>query len=1819
VVADELAYSAALKPTDVSLPEEDVLKAMGFKDPLSEKAQSFAKSWKAGEVNPQAFMYGQPSPGSQVFQGSVNVLHPEVAKERGVEFEAGNRLVANPQLTQAIGRDADGDYVYATPLGTAKEKNGKWEIVREDDVKPFQEQDVISQAEKAVSLGRGNLIRGDNKLFGERGLLTNPATIKEGGAMVEIGQEELASAMAKRKDVGGLIGGFYNRLEDVKLAAEKTGGRQASEDFMRMIHGRTQGFTVPPKGLMETMETLTTFTEKGGFINLLEGEEGTPGRALSRGLTGAQHRVFRNLANAGKDVASSETIAGLLAPQNQEEATEFIRQYRGAESFRDRQDLMREGMGGKGFSGVFGSAEEFVQESPFGMTLGARLAKRVQKKHGNLDALGLPQGVGEMLLQQSEEFSQYHDAMSKSPAKADVPGLVQRTRGLPEEYERYMPQRVNVQNIPDAAAETAAKFGRLRKAPAGSGQEPPSGGKPPGLASPAPSRPEDDGSSSVFGEAMKHAGFQTYGDIRREHTRIRRAKGTTGLQSIERKTRKALNYLHEHGGTEEDFQKYFKTMGKAGVGVVQNIQDRTYHHRYDAPIRSREERNLRGASSPGPQASQATSSSPGAPPQGGMQGMGFGGVQGPSVNAPGSPPPPEDPDEPVYLGGSGYTGGSGGGQPIRPQGGAASQAVPRVTVDFGKVSTAEVAEKGRILSENIGRWYSQAKPYLDQGTPLPQGLRSTASKLGSYKGTVKKAMSQWESPTKEQSNLLGSLKELEGVEAYEALGEYGKVSDEQLMKERLNKSAEALKTFQEQVKGSSGVVEKFGETFQEQVKQFKQGKFQPTSEWMSSAKALGKRAGAIVEGAEQYGGSLTRRQKRVVEKARGIDQSYQQLQKKMDMDKLAQGMASGQGGGGLVGKVAGGIKRLSIGWAPMQMRRAWSMTGGQVFDKYIPAAAQAEAAGWQTTQALGGYSPGVPSGVAGGVMQAKAMKQQAMINAGRTGYRAWGGLLGKTGGLGSKAMGIAGPGMGAGMMALVGGAALGLPMGPVGMLAGGLAAGGAVLGSGLATASYGTASPDNYLAAAEGSGRMPGFETTGAFRSGLGNLLRGGLTEGLRGSFKEGGLQGLSNRLAENLQAGADFGTGSRVEGERLRGTALGDMGGQEQMAAINKIAQQLHKDKTSIWSTMDEGQVLQQMGKFMPYAEEIQGMSIEDFASEGAPSWMTKAVSRGISPDQYAGLSKTLGLGLEGTRELTELASTVSAPERTRWQNRMGKLTWMRQYGVEGEEILDMAGDFAPEATPMTTGGTPTTPRYQAGQDISSEEMRRYQRVAQTLQSGQQILAAQGVQPQGLTRQQIMTTDLQTAVAQKRGAQMTANVSQKFGFAAQDMMQVMPQQLSAAQYRGVSQVVGGQGNLQQVQQFGQMTGMGLQSNLVTKGPAGMRIGTIAPVSYGLSNQQFTQQYAQAQERLQTAKQTGDFTGGWGSNTIWGIQDAITGENLRHQRVNIGLSREKLALREERLQEEEEGTGPNAMARQLRYVQALGGKSPVSDYQYTGRFPMMYQREAMNWGYQQQQFGFQQQRMGINRRWQNQQFQFQQEALGIRQSQFATQKQWQQEDWGYQTGRSAREFGWQMEDIEENIRFATGRQRQQLIKQKERSTIRYGEQRSRFQTQKERQEEQWSWKEQSFEREEQQLSARKQHAEELQELQQQQFDAQKAHAEEQHAFRLQQIEEQEQAFKDSWEIQEEKRKDDLEYQRKSLEIAKKKLDEAERHAEAMAGLQNKMRDVQRAQQVLVSDFEEAMIKALANIVKELDPVAGAAMMGSLPSVTGSDSKFRGAP
>jgi hypothetical protein len=155
-------------------------------------------------------------------------------------------------------------------------------------------------------------------------------------------------------------------------------------------------------------------------------------------------------------------------------------------------------------------------------------------------------------------------------------------------------------------------------------------------------------------------------------------------------------------------------------------------------------------------------------------------------------------------------------------------------------------------------------------------------------------------------------------------------------------------------------------------------------------------------------------------------------------------------------------------------------------------------------------------------------------------------------------------------------------------------------------------------------------------------------------------------------------------------------------------------------------------------------------------------------------------------------------------------------------------------------------------------------------------------------------------------------------------------------------------------------------------------------------------------------------------------------------------------------------------------------------------FAEQYRRMEMQNNYAVQRENNQQQRMTTTQAYNAWQMSF-------NYNQQLQQRAWTQEDWQYQDQTRALSFGWQMEDYDESIRYASGRDRRNLIKQRDRAVISQNMESMQIDKGRDHQEELWAKEDERFEKQ-------KAYQEELNRLDIESFELNKKQREETYAL-----------------------------------------------------------------------------------------------------------------
>jgi len=228
--------------------------------------------------------------------------------------------------------------------------------------------------------------------------------------------------------------------------------------------------------------------------------------------------------------------------------------------------------------------------------------------------------------------------------------------------------------------------------------------------------------------------------------------------------------------------------------------------------------------------------------------------------------------------------------------------------------------------------------------------------------------------------------------------------------------------------------------------------------------------------------------------------------------------------------------------------------------------------------------------------------------------------------------------------------------------------------------------------------------------------------------------------------------------------------------------------------------------------------------------------------------------------------------------------------------------------------------------------------------------------------------------------------------------------------------------------------------------------------------------------------------------------------------------------------------------------------------------------EDMNTGFQRsnQRLDWQSEDMSSSWRSMQSNKDYQKWQLDFQQRQSGMQRQWQTEDFATARSVGQMQFGWSMEDSDESLRYATGRQRRQLLKQRSRATIMQGVEEGKISTQEERAGETWKMEDESF-------AKRKERLEEESSFQEEAWNKQKSRLEQQRTWLTEDFTRDtgRNAQRDSWqdddwtkeearrEVRIEHEEDLYEMQQEARDLQKKHFDEQQ--AEAAVRLEEEIK------------------------------------------------------
>ena len=772
-------------------------------------------------------------------------------------------------------------------------------------------------------------------------------------------------------------------------------------------------------------------------------------------------------------------------------------------------------------------------------------------------------------------------------------------------------------------------------------------------------------------------------------------------------------------------------------------------------------------------------------------------------------------------------------------------------------------------------------------------------------------------------------------------------------------------------------------------------------------------------------------------------------------------------GGGVIAEMGRGIgqifQRATGGFGLFQLRRMWGFAGAPAITAETVAAQQEMAAMGVTTAMYGAAAPGP---VATGLMTIRAERERAQTAMGRGAWMAYGGIQRSLAGFGGEAAGILGPAASVGLMA--GWLTQSTPVG---------------FGASVLSALYGAT---NYM---EAIGKDE-LETAWGYRPGASWLER---QMAYGGAASQGLLPGMTPGL--NYELSDKFVTGAIANaGWWLKTTAT--PGGWEKV-------REWEREKEQLGAALESGKFTgnpttdafilrnwsEQSTSFLgptgllDWARWWQSYGGGAAGTEQIPQELFEQLEmQGISREQIAAVATAIGAP---TSAVSSVAQTLAAQPRS-----AATMRALEQYGVAAQAgwvspqwLLQRAGQLTEMTAPqfarfqrLVSGDQYALSRYGAGAGLALPPM------AQAL--AEQTLGAPApwmVTMELDTGLPLYTTrggglaGIQTRTAQMGGLYGIQREQLRLGQLQSELQR--GEQWSAWQLRHAAQT--GEFDLNAPGQLG----WGAVSAIARTGGYWALENQQRAADYAIQQARFDYQSFQRQQarnQLETGYMatTGRMLGAGGvvpeplraaietTGGYWNIENQMIAAQRANQQAGFGFQAQSIALSE-----------------------AIFGTQQA--------------HFAENW---QVQWG----RLQVQKGWQEREF------AKARERNAAEDTMWMAR-WTYQQEGAERHYGWQMEDINEAIRYATGREKRQLMRQRDRTTEDYSASKGMAEKEKDYWEQQKEWRDEDQADAEEKHKIQQQWAEEdmqrskrqhneLAGLQSQQFAIQKARLQEEMAF-----------------------------------------------------------------------------------------------------------------
>jgi hypothetical protein len=206
------------------------------------------------------------------------------------------------------------------------------------------------------------------------------------------------------------------------------------------------------------------------------------------------------------------------------------------------------------------------------------------------------------------------------------------------------------------------------------------------------------------------------------------------------------------------------------------------------------------------------------------------------------------------------------------------------------------------------------------------------------------------------------------------------------------------------------------------------------------------------------------------------------------------------------------------------------------------------------------------------------------------------------------------------------------------------------------------------------------------------------------------------------------------------------------------------------------------------------------------------------------------------------------------------------------------------------------------------------------------------------------------------------------------------------------------------------------------------------------------------------------------------------------------------------------------------------------------------------------------------------------------------QRGWTREDWQYEDQMNQMQFGWSMEDINENLRYAKGRERKQLLKQRERLVTTENLEQGQTEKVRSRQEELWA-------REDERYQKATEYAEKMMQYDKEQFELSRKQRLTLYGMEKENLDHSVEEYKKEFDLQSKIIELNREHQAKSLELQEQALAvqaaaavEAKNYADQVAKAEQAYSDTTGEFKLWEEYNPQAILEAMSKLAIDLSKV-----------------------